>query len=177
MGAKLLVISGPSGVGKGTVIERLRGLCDTMHLSVSATTRAPRPGEVDGEHYRFMSVEMFERARDRGELLEYENYGGHWYGTLRSELEVRPVTVIEADVRGGLSIREQRPDATLVFLAPPSLEELEARLRGRGTETEQQVRSRLCRAVMELSEAKAYDHVLTCGDAGTVAAAIHSMLS
>ena len=159
--ARLFVVSGPSGVGKGTLVALLRKRRPELGLTVSATTREPRPGEVDGTSYYFLSDEEFSRRVEAGEFLEWANVFGHRYGTLRSEadrlISQGQSVVLESDVQGGLNVKRIRPDAVLVFVEPPSLEELERRLRGRGTEDEAAVECRLSNARRELETAGQYD--------------------
>jgi guanylate kinase len=148
------VITGPSGVGKGTLIRGLRERMPELQLSVSATTRRPRPGEEDGVDYHFLTPEEFERRVVAGEFVEHATYSGNRYGTLRSELERRlragvPV-VLEIEVQGARLVRSALPDALQVFIAPPSVEALRARLVGRGTDTPDQVDERLRTAEREL---------------------------
>ena len=154
-------MSGPSGVGKGTLVAELRRRVPSLGLTVSATTRSPREGEKDGVSYYFLSEEEFGRRVEAGEFLEWANVHGHRYGTLHSEVdrlfaEGRSV-VLEIDVQGGLNVRRVRPDTVLVFIEPPSAEELERRLRGRGTEGEETIRLRLSNAASELEAAASYD--------------------
>ena len=141
--ARVFVITGPSGVGKGTLIRGLMERIPALQLSVSATTRAPRPGERDGVDYHFLSRQDFERRVRAGEFVEHADYAGRRYGTLRSELEQRvragvPV-VLEIEVQGARQVRAAVPDAVQVFIAPPSLEALRARLIGRGTDDPDEV--------------------------------------
>lgn len=148
-------------MGKGTLVALLRERLPRLGLTVSATTREPRPGERDGEAYHFLSEEEFDRRVAAGEFLEWAWVHGHRYGTLRSEVERvtgegRSV-VLEIDVQGGLSVREALPDAVLVFIEPPSADELERRLRGRGTEDEASIERRLAGARDELACAPRYD--------------------
>jgi guanylate kinase len=148
------VITGPSGVGKGTLIRGLRERMPELELSVSATTRRPRPGEKDGVDYHFLTPEEFERRVVAGEFVEHATYSGNRYGTLRSELERRlragvPV-VLEIEVQGARLVRSALPDAFQVFIAPPSVEALRARLVGRGTDAPDQVDERLRTAEREL---------------------------
>src|SRR3977135_206344 len=136
--ARVLVITGPSGVGKGTLIRGLMERLPALQLSVSATTRAPRAGEQDGADYHFLTREEFDRRVAQGEFVEHADYAGRSYGTLRSELEDRvrkgvPV-VLEIEVQGARQVRSAMPEAVQVFIAPPSLEALRARLTGRGTD-------------------------------------------
>ena len=151
---KLLVISGPSGTGKSTVIGHLMKLRPGLEFSVSATTRAPRPGEVDGREYFFVTHDRFAEMVDNNELLEHASFVGNHYGTPRSQVEKRleqGITVIlDIEVQGAAQVKAAMPEAVTVFLAPPSLEVLEQRLRGRGTETEEKIRSRLETARQEL---------------------------
>jgi guanylate kinase len=162
---KLVIISGPSGAGKSTVVQRLLRTCPVpLRLSVSATTRAPRPGEQDGVHYHFLSREEFQRRRERGEFLECkEVFGqGDWYGTPRSEVATghaeRKWVLLEIDVRGAMSVLEQIPDAVTIFLHPGSLEELEQRLKLRGTETARSLARRLDVARAEMEYVSVYQH-------------------
>jgi guanylate kinase len=152
--ARVIVITGPSGVGKGTLIRGLRERVPGIDLSVSATTRAPRPGEVDGVDYHFLSEEEFERRVADDEFVENATYSGHRYGTLRSELERRladgAAVVLEIEVQGARQIRAAMPEAFQVFIAPPSLEALRERLIGRGTDDPDAVTARLEVAAREL---------------------------
>ena len=162
--ARVFVITGPSGVGKGTLIRSLRELIPELELSVSATTRDPRPGEQDGSDYWFLSDEEFDRRLAEGEFVEHATYSGRRYGTLRSELEKRiqagvPV-VLEIEVQGARQVREAMPEALQVFIAPPSLEALRARLIGRGTDDFEQVQERLRVAGEELAAQSEFQHVV-----------------
>lgn len=162
---KLYVLSGPSGVGKDTVLASLSKIDSNFAICVTATTRAMRPGEVEGSPYTFLSRTEFERRIALGDFLEYaEVNGGNLYGTPKSwvdqTLAAGTDAILKIDVQGGKSIRELVPDAILVFLAPPSLEELETRLRHRGTETEDAIRVRLDDARNELAAAAGYDYIV-----------------
>jgi guanylate kinase len=162
--AKVFVITGPSGVGKGTLIRGLLERVPELGLSVSATTRSPRPGERDGEHYHFLSPEEFDRRVDDGEFVEHATYSGRRYGTLRSELEGRlargePV-VLEIEVQGARQVREAMPAAVLVFIAPPSRDALRARLVGRGTDPPEQVQQRMETAEVELEAQPEFSRVV-----------------
>ena len=158
--AKLFVVSGPSGVGKGTLVSLLRDKRPNLGLTVSATTRSPRPGEVDGVAYHFLSDEEFKKRVDAGEFLEWAHVHGHCYGTLKSEVDrlisAGQSVVLEIDVQGGLMVHKQYPSAILVFIKPPSFEELEQRLRGRGTEDEKTISTRLSNASREMEHANDY---------------------
>lgn len=164
----LIIISGPSGAGKGTLVDRLVARVPRLWVSVSATTRAPRPGEVDGEDYVFLSSEEFARRIDEGDFLEWAEVHGNRYGTLRSEVERRLAegrdVVLEIDPQGAFQVKELMPEAVLVFIIAPSLDELERRIRGRGAETDEQVRTRLATAVRELELVECYDHVVENDD-------------
>ena len=160
----MFVITGPSGVGKGTLIRALGERVPELELSVSATTRAPRPGEREGVDYHFLSSEDFERRVANGEFVEHATYSGNRYGTLRSELEQRlregiPV-VLEIEVQGARQVREAMPDAVAVFIAPPSLDALRTRLVGRGTDAPEAVDQRMRTAARELEARPEFGHVV-----------------
>lgn len=162
--ARVFVITGPSGVGKGTLIRGLMERLPALELSVSATTRAPRPGEVDGEDYHFLTREEFDGKVLAGEFVEHADYAGSSYGTLRSELEARvragvPV-VLEIEVQGARQVRAALPDAVQVFIAPPSLAALRTRLVGRGTDDGEEVERRLRVAERELTAQPEFAHVV-----------------
>jgi guanylate kinase len=162
--AQVFVITGPSGVGKGTVIRGLLERLPQLELSVSATTRAPRPGERDGVDYHFLSDEEFDRRVAAGDFLEHARYSGQRYGSLRSELRRRteagtPV-VLEIEVQGARQVREAMPEAVQVFIAPPSLDALRARLVGRGTDTPEEVEARLRTAEAEMGARDEFAHVV-----------------
>ncbi len=162
--AKVFVITGPSGVGKGTLIRALLQRVAELELSVSATTRLPRPGEQDGVAYHFLAREEFDRRVAEGDFVEWAEYSGNRYGTLRSELDRRigqgvPV-VLEIEVQGARQVREKMPEAVQVFIAPPSRETLRHRLEGRGTDTAEQVTRRLQTADAELAAQPEFAHVV-----------------
>ncbi|OZB47358.1 MAG: guanylate kinase [Cellulomonas sp. 14-74-6] len=167
--ARLTVLAGPTAVGKGTVSADVRARYPQVWLSVSATTRSPRPGEVDGVHYRFVSEAEFDRMVAAGELLEWAVvHGRHRYGTPRGPVEQRlaagePV-LLEIDLQGARQVRESMPGARFVFLAPPSWDELVRRLVGRGTEDEAERERRLATARVELAAEPEFDHVIVNDD-------------
>jgi guanylate kinase len=161
---KVFVITGPSGVGKGTLIRTLLERVPELELSVSATTRRPRAGEAQGVDYHFLSDDEFERRVNGGEFLEHARYSGRRYGTLRDELEQRvagghPV-VLEIEVQGARQIRESMPEVVQIFIAPPSEDALRARLVGRGTDDADQVAARLATAREELGAQGEFGHVV-----------------
>ena len=162
--ARVYVITGPSGVGKGTLIRGLMERLPELELSVSATTRAPRAGEHDGVDYHFLTPEDFDRRVAQGDFVEHADYAGRRYGTLRSELEGRlaegvPV-VLEIEVQGARQVRAAMPEAVQVFIAPPSLSALRTRLVGRGTDDPQEVARRLEVAEQELTAQPEFAHVV-----------------
>jgi guanylate kinase len=168
LSARLLVLSGPSGVGKGSVLAAVRRRHPDVWLSVSATTRAPRPGEVHGVHYSFVDPAEFARMVEAGELLEHATYAGNSYGTPRRPVEeqlARGISpLLEIDLNGARQVRAAMPEAHLVFLAPPSWEELVRRLTGRGTESEERVRRRLALAQEEMAAEGEFDEVIVNDD-------------
>ena len=162
--ARVFVITGPSGVGKGTLIRTLIGRVPELELSVSATTRRPRAGETQGVDYHFLSDDEFERRVQSGDFVEHARYSGNRYGTLRSELEQRlagghPV-VLEIEVQGARQIRRTMPEAVQIFIAPPSEDALRTRLVGRGTDDPEQVAARLATAREELHAQGEFGHVV-----------------
>lgn len=164
----LVIISGPAGSGKGTVVKALREKLPELALSVSATTRQPRPGEEDGVNYYFKTRQCFEDMLRRGEILEHTEYMGNYYGTPASEvnrcLDAGQDMVLEIEVDGAEQVKKLYPDSVAVMLIPPDFATLEARLRGRGTETEEIILRRLDRAHAELDSAPFYDYVVVNGD-------------
>ncbi len=159
--ARLFVVSGPAGVGKGTLVARVKAMRPLLSLPVSATTRTARPGEVDGVHYHFLNDEEFTRRIDNGEFLEWAQVHDHRYGTLESEvdqsLERGESVILEIDVQGGQNVAKIYPDVVRIFVEPPSWDVLVARLKGRGTESEESLALRLKTAKRELSLASTYD--------------------
>jgi guanylate kinase len=178
--ARLTVLSGPSGVGKGTVVARVRELYPHVWVSVSCTTRAPRPGERDGVEYRFVSREQFAEMAARGDLLEYAEFAGNLYGTPRAAVETRLAagdpTLLEIDLQGARQIRAALPDAQLVFLAPPDWDELERRLSGRGTEIGASVTERLDQARIEIAAADEFDALIVNDDVDRAAGALVALI-
>lgn len=160
----LLVISGFAGTGKGTLVQELLKRYDNYALSVSATTRNPRPGEVDGVHYFFKTKKEFENMIRENQLIEYASYVDNYYGTpkeyVQQQLEAGKDVILEIEIQGALKIKEQFPETLLLFMVPPGAEVLEERLRGRGTETDEVVRKRLHRAVEEAEYIDWYDYLL-----------------
>lgn len=163
----LFAISGPSGVGKGTLVKLLLGEDDSLVASVSCTTRAPREGEVDGREYYFLSQEEFASRIQENDFLEFDEHFGNYYGTPRSfvERQLKSKSVIlEIDVVGALNAKRIMPKAVLIMIAPPSLEELEARLSGRGSESAEQLKERMQRVRYELEQQHLYDYVVVNDD-------------
>ena len=158
------MITGPSGVGKGTLIRTLLERVPELELSVSATTRAPRPGEVDGRDYHFLSEAEFDRRVREGDFLEHADYSGRRYGTLRSELEQRRQTgasvVLEIELQGARQVQQKMPEAMRIFIAPPSEEALRTRLIGRGTDDDEQRERRMATAKRELAAQDEFDIVV-----------------
>ena len=159
----LFVISGASGVGKGTVLKAVMQKREDLFFSVSATTRDPRPGEVDGVHYYFITKEQFEDMIDRDEFLEYDAHAKNYYGTPRAQAEEkqqRGHVLLDIEPKGAEQVKKSMPEATLIFIMPPSVEELEKRLRGRGDTPEDQIIIRMERANWEMEQKSWYDYVV-----------------
>lgn len=177
----LIVISGPSGTGKGAVLKKLFKRRSGLYYSISATTRAPRPGEVDGVNYYFLETAQFERQVSSGEMLEYAKYCGNYYGTPRAAVEKRlgagEDVVLEIEVQGAESVKKTCPDCVSVFILPPSCEELERRLRGRGTESDTVIRRRLNTALEEISRAPGYDYIVINDEVEAAAERINSIIT
>ncbi len=176
----LLVLSGFSGAGKGTVIRRLLEKHDRYSLSVSATTRPMRPGEEDGKDYFFVSEERFQELIRKGSLLEYAQYVNHYYGTPRAFVEENLAkgndVILEIDIQGAREVRRNYPDALLVFLTPPTSEELCRRLFLRGTEEPEVISERLRRAMVESMNAREYDYILINDDVDTCCESLHNLI-
>ena len=161
---KLFVISGASGVGKSTVLSQVMAKRDDLKFSVSATTRAPRPGEIDGVSYYFVTKEQFEEMIRQDAFLEYDAHMDNYYGTPEKQVDEKLVSgsvILDIEPNGAFNVRNKRGDAVLIFIAPPSQEELEHRLRGRGDTSEEQMRMRLERARWEMEQSKKYDYIVT----------------
>ena len=165
---KLIIITGPSGVGKGTVVKELLDRNKDIWLSISATTRNPRMGEKDGENYYFISDERFKDMIDKKEFLEWAQFAGNYYGTplstVNEKIEKGFIVLLEIEVEGAKQIKEKFPEALSIFLLPPSKAELEKRIRNRGTEREEAIDRRLSRANYEIASSDEFDFVLTNHD-------------
>ena len=177
---KLLVISGPSGAGKSSVVFKAIEGRDDICFSTSVTTRAPRPGEVDGREYFFVKLERFLEMINNDEPLEHAEYVKNRYGTPRAyvqqQLEEGKNVVLDIEIQGARQVRRKMPEAVLIFIAPPSLEELERRLRGRATDTEDAIRGRLARARQEYQEADFYDYLIVNDDLEKAAAQLNAVI-
>ncbi len=180
MSARLFVVSGPSGVGKGTLIAGALAALPNLVVATSATTRPPRPGEHDGVEYHFLSPEDFQRRADAGEFLEHVTYAGNRYGTLRSEVDRRlqngQSVVLEIEVVGANEIKRQRPDAVTIFVAPPSVADLERRLEGRNTDPPEVIQERLKIARGELEAQSQFDHVIINSTVSIAAAELTALM-
>ena len=160
---KLFVISGASGVGKSTVLSRVMAAREDLTFSVSATTREPRPGEVEGESYYFVTKEKFQEMIDRNEFVEYDAHMDNYYGTPEAQLNEKLQTgsvILDIEPNGAFNVRKRREDATLIFIAPPSMEELLRRLVGRGDTSPEQVKVRQERAQWEMEQSAHYDYIV-----------------
>lgn len=177
----LTVLSGFSGAGKGTIVKRLlEKYPQDYALSISATTRAPRPGETDGREYFFRSTEQFEEMIRSDALLEYAKYVNNYYGTPKSYVQEQLANgkdvILEIEIQGALKIKEKYPDTVLLFVTPPSFDELEHRLTARGTETPEVIRERLCRANEECKGIEAYDYLLVNDELDVCVEQLHAIL-
>ena len=177
---KLFVISGPSGAGKSTVVSRAIAGRSDICFSTSVTTRSPRPGEVDGREYFFIGFERFREMVENDELLEHAEYVANRYGTPRAyvnrRLDEGMNVLLDIEVQGARQVRRRMPEAVLIFIAPPSLEELERRLRGRGTDTESAIEGRLIRARQEYQEADFYDYLIVNDDVEEAASKLSAII-
>ena len=176
----LLIVSGLSGAGKGTICKRLLEKYPDYTLSVSVTDRAPRPGETHGKEYFFLTTEEIEEKIRKDELLEHARYVDHYYGTPRdwveTQMESGKNVILEIELQGAFQVREKMPEVVLIFIMPPSMEELERRLRGRGTETEEEIQNRLSRAKEELAFVDQYDHVIVNEDVEKSVDLLHNIV-
>lgn len=177
---KLIVISGPSGAGKSTVVCKALEKRDDVCFSTSVTTRKPRAGEMDGKEYFFVDLDRFQEMVENDELLEHAEYVANSYGTPRAyverQLESGINVLLDIEVQGARQVHEKMPEAVMIFVAPPSLEELERRLRGRGTDTERAIEARLIRARQEYAEADFYDYLIINDDAETAARQLNAII-
>ncbi len=177
---KLIVVSGPSGAGKSTVIRKMMAGREDIRFSVSATTRAPRDGEGDGKDYFFLTREQFEQMIREGAFLEHAQYVGNYYGTpaapVLENLKNGISVILDIEVQGASNVRRAMPEAVTVFLAPPSFEALETRLRGRGLDSEEKIRQRLERAREEYSEIPKYDYIVINDDVNEAAEELAAIL-
>ena len=159
---KTFIVSGPSGVGKSTVLSALLERRPNVYFSVSATTRAPRPGELDGVHYHFMDVDSFRKWIAKEQFLEYAEYVGNFYGTPKryvdEAMEQGKDVILDIEVQGAIQVTSKRPETVRIFIAPPSWEELERRLKARGTDSQEKIQKRLLRAKVEFQTAHTYDY-------------------
>lgn len=176
----LIVVSGFSGSGKGTLMKELLKQYDNYALSVSATTRTPRPGEVDGREYFFHEIEEFEKMIAKDELIEYAKYVENYYGTPRAyveeQLEAGKDVILEIEIQGALKVKEKFPETLLLFVTPPSAAELRRRLEGRGTETQDVIESRLSRAAQEVEGMDAYDYLIINDDLQECVQQMHEII-
>ena len=162
--SKIIVFSGASGVGKSSALKRVMAAREDLRFSVSATTRDPRPGEEDGVHYFFVTRERFEQMIEDREMLEYDAHHENLYGTPRNQLLGEKHVVLDIEPNGAFQVKRNYPDAALIFVTPPSLEELERRLRGRGDTPEEQIQVRMARAKWEIAQSDHYDYVVLNDD-------------
>lgn len=176
----LVVVSGFSGAGKGTLMKELLKRYDNYALSISATTRVPREGETDGKEYFFVTKEQFEKMRDERKLVEYAQYVNNYYGTPKEYVEQKMAegkdVILEIEIQGALKVKKRFPDALLLFVTPPSAEELRRRLVGRGTETLEVINARLARAAEEASGMEAYDYLLINDDLDRCVEEMHQLI-
>lgn len=177
---KLIVISGPSGAGKSTVVLKASEARDDICFSTSVTTRKPRPGELDGREYFFVDLDRFREMVENDELLEHAEYVANSYGTPRAyvenKLEAGMNVILDIEVQGARQVNEKKPDAVKIFIIPPSIDELESRLRGRGTDTDRAIEARLTRARQEYKEADFYDYIIINDDPDRAAKELEAII-
>jgi guanylate kinase len=173
---KLIVVTGPSGVGKGTLLRSLIQRHPELYFSISATTRQPRPGEIEGQHYYFVSREKFERMVADDELLEWAEYAGNYYGTPRLQVQQGRLVILEIEVVGARKINQTFPTALRIFILPPSLAELERRIRDRGQDSEEAIARRLMRAKAEIDAADEFDVQMVNDDLETALIHLESII-
>ncbi|MBD2546262.1 guanylate kinase [Planktothricoides raciborskii] len=177
---KLIVLTGPSGVGKGTLLKLLLENHPEIYLSISATTRSPRPGEIHGQHYYFLTKSQFAEMIAAGEFLEWAEFAGNHYGTPRKAIEEQiaqdKIVLLEIEVQGARQVRQSFPEAWQIFILPPSVEELEKRIRGRGQDTEEAIEKRLQKAENELAVASEFDIQIVNDDLNHALYAIESAI-
>ena len=177
----LVIVSGPSGAGKSTIISRVKERRDDIRFSVSATTREPRPGEIDGVDYFFKTQEEFWEMIKADAFLEHAEYVSNYYGTpaapVDENIAAGYTVILDIEVQGAAQVMEKRPDAVSIFLCPPSLEELERRLRGRGTDSEETIRDRLMAAHREYAQAHKYDYIIINDDADTAVRELDAIIT
>ncbi len=176
----LVILSGFSGVGKGTVVHRLMEKYDTYALSISATTRKPREGEQDGREYHFKTNEAFEKLIEENRLIEYAGYCDHYYGTPRDFVDEQMAlgrdVILEIELQGALKVKAQYPDAIMIYVMPPNAQALAQRLRGRGTEQEDVIRKRLARAVEESAQVDKYEYMVVNDDLEQCVEEVHRLI-
>ncbi len=178
---RVYIISAPSGTGKSTVIKRIMELRDDLYFSVSATTREPRPGEIDGTSYSFLTHDQFDELIKSDDLLEYAEYVGNYYGTPKKPVmeyvSCGSDIILDIDVQGCKQVKNAMPEAVTIFIVPPSLEELERRLRQRGTDSEEKMLKRMERAKAEMAEKECYDHIVVNDSVDNAAREIIDIMS
>ena len=162
---KLIILTGPSGVGKGTIVKKILDMDTNIWLSVSATTRKPREGEIDGNEYYFLSERLFKNMINKNQLIEWAKFAGNYYGTplasVNKKIEEGLIVLLEIEVEGARQIKKKFPESLSIFILPPSIKELERRIRNRGTEEEEAIKNRLCRANYEIESSGEFDFALT----------------
>ena len=165
---RLVVITGPSGVGKGTLLQAIFQDHPELHFSVSATTRSPRPNEIDGQHYYFLTLEEFQNKIQQSDFLEWAKFAGNFYGTPKHPIQEKVSTgktvILEIELEGARQVRKTAPDATQIFILPPSLEELESRIRARAQDKPDAIAARLERAKVEIAAAEEFDYTVINDD-------------